>query len=170
MSQTAFSHTLNVTTWRVTLASAKTKQKLFPLVSVDLNCGQICHKIEPSTKSFIIYFGSFTTTVHFSIKFFAKKILFSNWTRYRYFTTLTPVTQRWWPGFIFTRIDFILQGNRVVEFQKVVPLNYMVIFHIDDVLNAKPQVSLTMPNCDHFAQVSLTVLDFFWMQSPNLKN
>ena len=26
---------------------------------------------------------------------------------------------------------------------------------------AKPQVSLTAPNCDHFEQVSLTVLDFF---------
>ena len=25
---------------------------------------------------------------------------------------------------------------------------------------AKPRVSLTAPNCDHFAQVSLTVLDF----------
>ena len=29
------------------------------------------------------------------------------------------------------------------------------------VLIAKPQVSLTAPNCDHFAQVSLTVLDNF---------
>ena len=26
---------------------------------------------------------------------------------------------------------------------------------------AKPQVALTAPNCDHFARVSLTVLDFF---------
>ena len=34
---------------------------------------------------------------------------------------------------------------------------------------AKPQVSLTAPNHDHFAQVSLTVLDSFWMQSPKLK-
>ena len=32
---------------------------------------------------------------------------------------------------------------------------------------AKPQVSLTAPNHDHFAQVSLTV---FWMQLPKLKN
>ena len=28
-------------------------------------------------------------------------------------------------------------------------------------LNVRPQVSLTAPNCDHFAQVSLTVLDIF---------
>ena len=28
-------------------------------------------------------------------------------------------------------------------------------------LNAKPLVSLTAPNCEHFAQVSLTVLDIF---------
>ena len=32
---------------------------------------------------------------------------------------------------------------------------------------AKPQVSLTAPNRDHFEQVSLTV---FWMQLPKLKN
>ena len=32
---------------------------------------------------------------------------------------------------------------------------------------AKPQVSLTAPNRDHFEQVSLTV---FWMQLPQLKN
>ena len=35
---------------------------------------------------------------------------------------------------------------------------------------AKPQVTLTAPNCDHFARVSLMVLDFFWMQLPKLKN
>ena len=29
------------------------------------------------------------------------------------------------------------------------------------VIIAKPQVSLTVPNCNHFAQVSLTVLDNF---------
>ena len=35
---------------------------------------------------------------------------------------------------------------------------------------AKPQVSLTAPNRDHIAQVSLTVLNnFFWMQLPKLK-
>ena len=35
--------------------------------------------------------------------------------------------------------------------------------------DAKPRVSLTVPNCNHFAQVSLTVLDIFWMQAPKLK-
>ena len=34
-------------------------------------------------------------------------------------------------------------------------------------LNVRPQVSLTAPNCDHFGQVSLAV---FWMQLPQLKN
>ena len=33
--------------------------------------------------------------------------------------------------------------------------------HILDGHNAKPQVSLTMPNHDHFAHVSLMVLDIF---------
>ena len=35
---------------------------------------------------------------------------------------------------------------------------------------AKPQVSLTGPNCDHFVRVSLMVLDFFWIQLPKIKN
>ena len=30
------------------------------------------------------------------------------------------------------------------------------------ILTAKPRVSLTAPNCDHFARVSLTVLDIFF--------
>ena len=30
-----------------------------------------------------------------------------------------------------------------------------------NVFNVRPRVSLTAPNGDHFAQVSLTVLDFF---------
>ena len=34
--------------------------------------------------------------------------------------------------------------------------------HSQIYLNAKPQVSLTVPNCDHFVQVSLTVLDNFF--------
>ena len=38
---------------------------------------------------------------------------------------------------------------------------------IDDINNVRPQVSLTAPNRDHFAPVSLT---FFWMQLPKLKN
>ena len=38
-----------------------------------------------------------------------------------------------------------------------------------NIIGAKPQVSLTVPNCNHFAQVSLTVLDIFWMQAPKLK-
>ena len=36
-------------------------------------------------------------------------------------------------------------------------------------LIAKPRVSLTVPNHDHSAQVSLTVLDIFWMQLPKVK-
>ena len=34
-------------------------------------------------------------------------------------------------------------------------------------LQVKPRVSLTAPNRDHFARVSLTI---FWMQLPKLKN
>ena len=37
-------------------------------------------------------------------------------------------------------------------------------------LNAKPQVSLAAPNCDHFAWVSLTVLDNFLDAITKLKN
>ena len=33
--------------------------------------------------------------------------------------------------------------------------------------NVRPQVSLTVPNPDHFVPVSLM---FFWMQLPKLKN
>ena len=35
----------------------------------------------------------------------------------------------------------------------------IAIYSYDPILNAKPQVSLTAPNHDHFALVSLTVLD-----------
>ena len=31
-----------------------------------------------------------------------------------------------------------------------------------NIIGAKPRVSLTVPNRDHFAQVSLTVLDIFF--------
>ena len=33
-----------------------------------------------------------------------------------------------------------------------------------------PRGSLTVLNHNHFAQISLMVLDFFWMQLPKLKN
>ena len=39
------------------------------------------------------------------------------------------------------------------------------IFLLDQIV--RPQVSLTAPNRDHFAPVSLM---FFWMQLPKLKN
>ena len=34
---------------------------------------------------------------------------------------------------------------------------------------AKPRISLTTLNRDHFAQVSLMFLEFFWMQLPKLR-
>ena len=40
----------------------------------------------------------------------------------------------------------------------------------DVVQIAKPRVSLTVPNCKYFVQVTLTVLELFWMQLPKLKN
>ena len=36
-------------------------------------------------------------------------------------------------------------------------------------LKAKPQISLTAPNCNHFARISLTVLDFFGRNCQSLK-
>ena len=38
-----------------------------------------------------------------------------------------------------------------------------------NIIGAKPQVSLTVPNCNHFAQVSLTVLDIFLDASTKAK-
>ena len=41
--------------------------------------------------------------------------------------------------------------------------------HSQIYLNAKPQVSLTVPNCDHFVQVPLMVLEFFLVTSAKAK-
>ena len=42
--------------------------------------------------------GAYKTTALFFAQFFANKIFIFNWTRYKYFTVFTPVTQNWWPG------------------------------------------------------------------------
>ena len=53
----------------------------------------------------------------------------------------------------------------IPRLQEIVIVAGKMIFHWN--LNC---FSLTAPNWDHFAQVSLKVLEFFWMQLPKLKN